>query len=134
MSKSSPKKVNTTTTVAPPEYLQGPLQDAAMAAQLEYQQGGGYNPYTDLDLQFNRAADITRTRLDSEFAGSGRNLGASYPARSDELQGLAARFYDPQNVSYFDPTNTYIRRLGALSAPSGSVTNAQQPFYRTGLF
>lgn len=134
MSSSGPKKVKTTTTVAPPEYLQGPLGDAASAAQQQYASGGAYSPYGNLDMQFNRAADITRTRLDSEFAGSGRNLGASQPARSDELQGLAARIYDPQNVSYFDPLNTYIRQLGALSGASGTVTNAQQPFYKTGLF
>jgi len=49
------------------------------------------NPY--LEQTFNRAADLTRGRLDSEFAGSGRNLGASMPARSEELQTLASQIY-----------------------------------------
>ncbi len=45
---------------------------------------------------FNRLADLTRTRLSSEFAGSGRNLGASLPARADELGNIAARLYDSE--------------------------------------
>jgi len=49
------------------------------------------NPY--LEQTFNRAADLTRGRLDSEFAGSGRNMGASMPARSEELQTLASQIY-----------------------------------------
>lgn len=49
------------------------------------------NPF--LEDTFNRAADLTRTRLSSEFAGSGRNLGASAPARSEELQTLASNIF-----------------------------------------
>lgn len=134
MASSGPKKVKTTTTSEPPEYLQGPLQGASSAAYQQYLGGGGVTPYTSLDSQFNRAADLTRTRLDSEFAGSGRNLGAAQPARSDELQTLAARIYDPQNIAQFDPLNMLISRLGALTPLGGGTTTGQQPFFKSGLF
>ena len=48
-------------------------------------------PY--IDKQFNQAADATRSQLDSQFAGSGRNLGASYAARADQLNNLATQIY-----------------------------------------
>jgi hypothetical protein len=53
--------------------------------------GNNINPY--LDSVFNSAADSTRNRLTSEFARSGRNIQASAPARSEELQHLAAGIY-----------------------------------------
>ena len=57
--------------------------------------GAGLNPDTNPYLQqtFNRAADLTRGRLASEFAGSGRDIGASAPARSEELQTLASNIF-----------------------------------------
>jgi hypothetical protein len=57
--------------------------------------GQGLDPNTNPYLQqtFNRAADLTRGRLASEFAGSGRDLGASQPARSEELQTLASNIF-----------------------------------------
>jgi hypothetical protein len=63
-----------------------------------YQGQGGYqardvNPYTN--LAFNAAADATQNRLSGEFARSGRNLAAAQPARSQELQHLAAGIYAP---------------------------------------
>lgn len=49
------------------------------------------NPF--LQQTFDRAADLTQTRLASEFAGAGRDLGASRPARSEELQTLASGIF-----------------------------------------
>ena len=80
--------------------------------------GGATNPY--LDATFNRAADLTKGRLDSEFAGAGRNLGASYPARSDELQTLAANIYRP---AYESDQN---RRLSAYEGQQGRALNAYE--------
>lgn len=59
---------------------------------------GGYqarnvNPYAD--MAFNNAANATQSRLSSEFARSGRNVGASAAPRSVELQNLAAGIYGP---------------------------------------
>lgn len=56
--------------------------------------GGKYlnsNPY--VDSMFNQAAQGTRSQLDSQFAGAGRNLGASYAARADQLNNLATNIY-----------------------------------------
>lgn len=88
------------------------------------------NPY--LADTFNRAADLTRTRLSSEFAGAGRDIGASLPARSDELQTLASgifggNFQNERNrqmagldqARQLDPLNEFIRRLGVLTPMSG---------------
>jgi hypothetical protein len=49
------------------------------------------NPY--LKQTFDRAAQATRGQLASEFAGGGRDLAASAPARSDQLQTLASNIY-----------------------------------------
>lgn len=56
--------------------------------------GGKYlnsNPY--IDQTFNQAAQATRSQLDSQFAGSGRNIGASQAARADQLNNLATQIY-----------------------------------------
>lgn len=53
--------------------------------------GGATNPY--LDQMFNQAAGSTQTRLASEFAGGGRNIGAAQPARAEELGNLATSIY-----------------------------------------
>lgn len=53
--------------------------------------GGATNPY--LDATFNRAADATQQRLQSGFAGSGRNIEAARPAASQELGDLANTIY-----------------------------------------
>jgi hypothetical protein len=70
-----------------------PASMAAISGLQGFAGGGGINPY--LDSVFNSAADSTRTRLASEFARSGRNIQASAPARSEELQHLAAGIYGP---------------------------------------
>lgn len=53
--------------------------------------GSASNPH--LDATFNKAAQQTRTALDSQFAGSGRNLTGQIPARSDQLNDLATQIY-----------------------------------------
>jgi hypothetical protein len=119
------------------------------------------NPF--LQQTFNRAADLTRGRLDTEFAGSGRNLGAAMPARSEELQTLASNIFggnfqaerdrqfnaagqaqglagaDFQNIqamidSGAFPVDQFINRLGGLIPGAGGVTRSTQPVFRTGIF
>jgi hypothetical protein len=53
--------------------------------------GNVNNPY--LDATFNRAADTIQNRLETQFAGSGRNVSASMPANTDMLTGLATQLY-----------------------------------------
>lgn len=53
-------------------------------------QGSG-NPFEN--SMFNQAALATQGQLASQFAGSGRNLDASMPLRSDQLNNLATNFY-----------------------------------------
>ncbi len=53
--------------------------------------GAATNPY--LDATFNRAALQTQNQLASEFARSGRNIGASEPIRSQQLNDLATGIY-----------------------------------------
>jgi hypothetical protein len=103
------------------------------------------NPF--LQGTFNRAADLTRGRLDSEFAGAGRNLGASMPARSEELQTLASNIYggnyqaerDRQfnsvgQAQSLDPLNQLLNRIAGIVPGAGGVTTSTQPVYKTGLF
>jgi len=103
------------------------------------------NPF--LQDTFNRAADLTRTRLSSEFAGSGRNLGAALPARSEELQTLASNIFggnfqrerDRQTSAIdqaqgLDPINQLINRLAGIIPGAGGSTQSTQPVFRTGLF
>lgn len=176
MGSSSPKNVTTTTNSNPPDFLAGPLEDAArwagtqfnqqMATGVNGEQSSGAqltgqsqdllgktlkgdflnsNPY--LDQTFNRAADLTKGRLDSEFAGSGRNLGASYPARSEELQTLSSNIYggnyqaerDRQGQALgqaqgYDPLNRFINQLGGVIPGAGGVTSSTQPYFKQGLF
>lgn len=53
--------------------------------------GSNSNPY--LDSTFNRAADNVQQRLDTNFAGSGRNIGAARPGAALELNDLANQVY-----------------------------------------
>lgn len=98
------------------------------------------NPF--LESTFSRAADLTRTRLSSEFAGAGRNLDASQPARSNELQTLAAGIFGPNfqaerdrqvgavgQAQGLDPLNQLINRLAGITPGAGGVTTSQQPVF-----
>lgn len=56
--------------------------------------GGKYlnaNPY--LDATFNRAADQVQNRIQSGFAGSGRNIEAGRPLAAQEMNDLANQIY-----------------------------------------
>lgn len=53
--------------------------------------GSVNNPY--LDATFNKAADTVQNRLETQFAGAGRNVGASRPANTDMLSDLATQIY-----------------------------------------
>ena len=75
--------------------LQGsPVTGAAQDLATQTLQGDFLDPANN--PAFNRLADLTQTRLSSEFAGSGRNLGASMPARADELGNIAARLFNQE--------------------------------------
>jgi hypothetical protein len=115
------------------------------------------NPF--LQQTFDRAADLTRTRLSSEFAGSGRNLNAALPARSEELQTLASNIFggnfareralqanavnqslplgnqDFTNIqAQLDaanfPTDNLIDRIAALAPAAGGTAVSSQPLTR----
>jgi hypothetical protein len=86
--------------------LQGsPVSDAAqnyatntLSATPASQFGTGPNPYGSvnnpyLDATFGKAADSVQNRLESQFAGAGRNVSASMPANADYLSGLATQIY-----------------------------------------
>jgi hypothetical protein len=80
--------------------------------------GSATNPY--LDSMFNQAANSTQTRLASEFAGSGRNIEASRPARAEELNNLATNLYGGayeggQNRMASDLANQRGIQLGVLN-------------------
>jgi hypothetical protein len=59
--------------------------------------GSGNNPY--LDATFNRAADQVQNRIQSGFAGSGRNIEAGRGLAAQEMNDLATNIYggDYQN-------------------------------------
>jgi hypothetical protein len=53
--------------------------------------GTGNNPH--LDAQFNRAADQVQNRVQSGFAGSGRNVEAGRAVAAQEMNDLATNMY-----------------------------------------
>ena len=131
---SGTKKKKSTMTYELPGYLSGAAETAVGGALQDYNNPNSNNIFTNLDQQFNRAADRTQTRLDSEFAGAGRNMGASYPARSTELQDLAAQIYSPERTMQYDPTEMLFRRLGGFINNPGFTTTTKQPYFKQGLF
>jgi len=103
------------------------------------------NPF--LADTFNRAADLTQTRLASQFAGSGRDQAAALPARSEELQTLASNifggnFQQERNRQVgavdqsqaLDPLNRFINQLAGIIPGAGGTTTSTQPVFRQGLF
>ncbi len=166
---SGPKNVTSTTNTQPPDFLINQLTNAANAAGSSFSQsantpdligqsqdltsqtlsGDFLNPESNpfLEGTFNRAADLTRGRLDTEFAGAGRNLGASAPARSEELQTLASNIFGGNfqqergrqqaavgQSQTLDPVNMFINRLAGIIPGAGGSTQSTQPVFRTGLF
>lgn len=88
------------------------------------------NPY--LTSTFNKAAQDTQASLESQFAGTGRNVAASLPARTDMLTNLATQIYggaynaerDRQNqaLSYASPlAEADYRDLSALQGVGQTV-------------
>lgn len=73
--------------------LRNPLASEFGGAENPYAQNPaeGSNPY--LDATFNRAADSVQQRLQSSFAGSGRNVSAGRAPAALELNDLATTVY-----------------------------------------
>lgn len=70
-----------------------PLVGAANDYVMKSLQGGFLGSNPQLDSMFNRAALQTQNQLASQFAGSGRNIGASEGLRSQQLNDLSTQFY-----------------------------------------
>lgn len=85
------------------------------------------NPY--LSQQFNLAANDVQNRLESEFAGSGRNVIGSAPVQADQLNNLATQLY---GGAY----NTGIQQQENAAALAPTLENqqfgAQQNLYNAG--
>ena len=88
-----------------------PVVGAAQGAILDIL--GGQDPTTN--ALFQRAARQTRSQLESEFAGAGRDLEARLPARTEQLNDLATTFFGQE-------------RGRQLQAAALAPTLAQQDF------
>jgi hypothetical protein len=88
------------------------------------------NPF--LQQTFDRGANAIQRRLDSQFAGAGRNIGASRAPATQELSDLATGVFggnlqnerDRQtqalfSANQFNPIDTFIRRLSQIAPASG---------------
>ena len=95
------------------------------------------NPY--LDETFNRGADAIQQRLDTQFAGGGRNLGASKAPATADLSSFANQLYGGNyqaergrmdnalgRVSQFDSLNQLIGQLGPLANIGGKDIHTEQ--------
>jgi hypothetical protein len=76
--------------------------------------GGASNPY--LDATFNRAADSVQNRLSSQFAGSGRNVGASRAAQASEMNDLATGIYGGAYDNERNRQLTYQQQLTGIGS------------------
>ena len=90
-----------------------PITSAAQGLATNTLNGGflGSNPY--LDQTFNRAALQTQNQLASQFAGSGRNVGASEDLRSGQLNDLATGIY---GGAYDAERNRQMQTLGMANS------------------
>lgn len=90
-----------------------PLTAAAQELATNTINGGflGSNPY--LDATFNRAALQTQNQLASEFARSGRNVGASEGLRAQQLNDLATGIY---GGAYDSERNRQQQALGVANS------------------
>ena len=150
---------NSTSTVAPPSFVQQPLVNAANAADRAFNLGdesfnttagrnlvgqqirGDFllpdsNPF--LQETFDRGADAIQQRLDSQFSGAGRNIGASIaPAKADLSQFATSLFGGnfaneraiQQNslnqVGQFNPIDQLISRINQIAPSAGRTTTGQ---------
>lgn len=74
------------------------------------------NPY--LGAMFNQGANAVQNRLESEFAGAGRNIIGSAPVQTDALNNLATQLYG----GAFN-TGVQQQENAAASAPNLANTN-----------
>jgi hypothetical protein len=96
--------------------LQGsPVTSAAQNYATQSLQGGfmGSNPW--LDQTFQRAALGTQNQLASEFAGAGRNVGASQGLRSQQLNDLATGIYGGDYQQERNRQQGVLGQAGALA-------------------
>lgn len=70
-----------------------PLTRSAQNYAQQGLQGGFLNSNPYLDATFSKAALATQNQLSSEFARSGRNVGAAEGLRSQQLNDLATSIY-----------------------------------------
>lgn len=70
-----------------------PLTSSAQQYATNTLNGGFLNNNPYLDATFKQAAQGTQNQLASEFAGSGRDIIASAPVRSEQLNNLATQIY-----------------------------------------
>lgn len=94
--------------------------------------GNVNNPY--LDSTFNKAADQVQNRLNTGFAGSGRNLEAARPAAAQEMGDLANQIY---GGAYQNERNLMAQDLNAQRQQQSYLTSlspqlAQQDYYDLG--
>jgi hypothetical protein len=82
----------------------------------------GSNPY--LDQTFNKAALATQNQLASEFARSGRNVGASEGLRSQQLNDLATGIYGGAYDQERNRQNQVLGMSGQLDAANYNGANA----------
>jgi hypothetical protein len=99
------------------------------------------DPFQNPGLQgvLDRGANFIQNRLNTDFAASGRNLGAAQPAAADALgtftSNLLFNNFNAERarqqgalgqVGAFDPTNQFFGRLGTLgNIASGNPTTTQ---------
>jgi len=93
-------------------------------------QGSG-NPYET--AMFNQAAQATQPQLASEFAGSGRDITASMPLRSQQLNQLGTDFFGQnyQNSvnNAFNATNQQQQLGGQIQNQSQNLIDASKNAY-----
>lgn len=85
---------NETSTISTPEFVRQ-NQGAAGGLLGSIIGGEGLDPNSNPFLQgaFDRGADAIQNRLQSQFAGGGRNLGASRSANTEGLADLATGIF-----------------------------------------
>jgi hypothetical protein len=96
--------------------------------------GGASNPL--LDATFDQAAQRSLSRLESEFAGSGRNIEASAPARADMLSSLASQIYAPAYENERNRQLSYGQQqlgIGAQGFESGQQRQLQSGLAAQGI-
>lgn len=102
------------TNVVAGDYLKtNPFANGSKAIAGKFQ---GQNPY--LDQTFNRAADSVQQRLQSGFAGAGRDIEAARPVAAQEYNDLATNIY---GGAYQQDQN---RRLAAAQGDQATSANA----------